>query len=153
MPVYPHVVVLPSGLQGRSKPSDSGGKIGEGWCGNLALLDTGCQIRSPRTADSFIFPNWRKETRTALLHLTLGTLLCGSASDRVPERSRPLQRPGQMRALNLSGKQILEMSKEGLGRSLWAEALSEQTAQEEKEANWDQFYFLTDDGKKAELLN
>lgn len=58
-----------------------------------------------------------------------------------------------MRALNLSRKQILEISKEGLGRSLWAEALSEQTAQEEKEANWDQFYFLTDDGKKAELLN
>lgn len=64
-----------------------------------------------------------------------------------------MQRSGQMRALNLSGKQILEMSKEGLGRSLWAEALSEQTAQEEKETIWDQFYFLTDDGKKAELLN
>ena len=29
----------------------------------------------------------------------------------------------------------------------------ESRAQEEKEANWDQFYFLTDDGKKAELLN
>lgn len=106
-----------------------------------ALLDTGCRIHSPRIADSFIFPNLRKETRTALLYLTLGTLLCGSASDRVPERSWPLQRPGQMRALNLSRKQILEMSKEGSGRSLWAEALSEQTAQEEKEANWDQLYF------------
>lgn len=107
---------------------------------HLIPLDTGCRINSPRAFDSFVLRNLKKETRTAPLNLTLSNLLCRSGNDRDTKRGQPSQSrrhpgPNKMRAVNPLRKRVLEMSGEGLGGSL-SETRHEQTAQEERKANW-----------------